>query len=170
MNLTVVGSLAKTWNLEPKTFPVTTTLQFLLIAETSVGYSEYVMKARKILIIEDEPEIRLILAKCFQHTGGFDPILAGDGVEGIELAREQMPDVILIDAVMPKLDGYATCRLIKQDSGLKDIPVIFLTAKTDRREVSRAIRAGACGYLPKPFDPLQLASQIDKIAAGAVRP
>lgn len=122
------------------------------------------MKARKILIIEDEPEIRLILAMSLQHSGGFDPILACDGIEGIEMARQQMPDVILIDAMMPRLDGYATCRLIKQDDRLKDIPIIFLTAKTDRREIDLAIKAGASGYLPKPFDPLQLASQIDRIA------
>jgi CheY-like chemotaxis protein len=125
------------------------------------------MKARKILIIEDEPEIRFILAMCLQHSGIFDPILACDGLEGIEMARQQAPDLILIDAVMPRLDGYATCRLIKEDARLKDIPVIFLTARTDRREVDRAIRAGASGYLPKPFDPLQLASQIDRIAEGA---
>ena len=127
------------------------------------------MKSRKILIIEDEPEIRLILAMCLKHSGGFEPIVASDGIEGIELARECSPDLILIDVVMPKLDGYATCRLIKQDDALKDIPVIFLTAKTDKREVNRAIRAGACGYLPKPFDPLRLASQIDKITVGAAR-
>jgi len=125
------------------------------------------MKARKILIIEDEPDLRLILAMCLKHSGDFDPILACDGMEGIEVARQQMPDLILIDVMMPKLDGYATCRLIKQDERLRDIPVIFLTAKTDSREVNRAIRAGACGYLPKPFDPLQLAGQIDRIADGA---
>ncbi|MBI2842706.1 MAG: response regulator [Armatimonadetes bacterium] len=128
------------------------------------------MKARKILIIEDEPEIRLILEMCLQHSGCFDTILACDGLEGIEMAREEAPDLILIDAVMPRLDGYATCRILKQDTELKDIPVIFLTAKTDRREIKRAIRAGACGYLPKPFDPLQLANQIDRIAEGAESP
>lgn len=122
------------------------------------------MKARKILIIEDEPEIRLILSMCLRHSGRYDPIVASDGVEGIEAARQQPPDLILIDAMMPRLDGYATCRLMRQDARLKAIPIIFLTAKTDRREIDMAIKAGASGYLPKPFDPLQLADQIDRIA------
>ena len=122
---------------------------------------------RKILIIEDEPEIRLILAMALQHSGEFEPILAADGVEGIEMARKGSPDVILIDIVMPRLDGYATCRQIKECSALKDIPVIFLTAKTDRNEIDRAIKAGACGYLHKPFDPLKLAGQIEAIVTGA---
>jgi DNA-binding response OmpR family regulator len=122
---------------------------------------------RKILIIEDEPEIRLILAMALQHSGAFEPILASDGIEGIEAARRESPDLILIDIMMPRLDGYATCRQIKEHSALKDTPIIFLTAKTDQHEVDRAIKAGACGYLQKPFDPLKLAGQIDAIVTGA---
>ena len=126
------------------------------------------MRPHKILIIEDEPEIRLILAMSLQHSGVFEPILAKDGVEGIEIAQQEKPDLILIDVVMPRMDGYATCRVIKENPALRDIPVIFLTAKTDRKEVDRAIKAGACGYLAKPFDPLLLADQIKKIAEKAV--
>lgn len=125
------------------------------------------MRPRRILIIEDDPGIRLILEMSLRYSGSFETILACDGVEGIELARQKKPDLILLDALMPRLDGYAACRLIKQDELLKDIPVIFLTAKTDRKEIDRAIRAGACGYLTKPFDPLRLAEEIDKIAEGA---
>lgn len=124
------------------------------------------MRQRKILIIEDEPEIRLIIETALKHSGEFKPIVASDGIEGIEAARRENPDLILLDALMPRQDGYTTCKLIKQDVTLKEIPVIFLTAKTDRKEIDRAIRAGACGYLPKPFDPLQLAQQINIIADG----
>jgi len=124
------------------------------------------MKPQKVLIIEDEPDLRLILSLCLQHSGYFDTIAASDGIEGIEMAKQQKPDLILIDAMMPRLDGYATCRLMKQDSTRKSIPVIFLTAKTDQREVDRAIKAGACGYLYKPFDPLKLADQIQTIISS----
>ncbi|MEN6370477.1 MAG: response regulator [Armatimonadota bacterium] len=125
------------------------------------------MRPRKILIIEDDAEIRLILDMALRYSGGFEPILACDGVEGVETARREKPDLILLDALMPRMDGYAACRLIKQDESLKNIPVIFLTAKTGRKEIDRAIRAGACGYLTKPFDPLQLAAEIDRIVEGA---
>jgi two-component system, OmpR family, response regulator len=125
------------------------------------------MEPQKILIIEDEPEIRLLLSMCLKLTGGFQTVEASDGLEGIEAARQESPDLILIDVMMPRLDGYTTCRLIKQDEDLKNIPVIFLTAKTDRREVSKAIRAGACGCLSKPFDPMTLSDQIRSIMEGA---
>lgn len=121
------------------------------------------MEPRKVLIIEDEPEIRLILSMSFQHSGVFDPILACDGVEGLEMARKVMPDLILLDVMMPRMDGYSTCRLLKEDEQLMNIPIIFLTAKTDQVEIDRAMRSGACGYLPKPFDPLLLIDQISRI-------
>jgi CheY-like chemotaxis protein len=126
-----------------------------------------IMNARTILIIEDEPEIRLILRVCLERSGRFDLMMAADGVEGMEMARVYRPDIILLDAVMPRMDGYAMCRLLKQDPELRDIPVIFLTAKTDQREVDHAIRAGACGCISKPFDPLTLAEQIDSASREA---
>ncbi len=127
------------------------------------------MNCRSILIIEDEPEIRLILSLCLRHVGGYETILASDGVEGLEMARMFVPDIILLDALMPRMDGYAACRLIKQDPALKSIPVVFLTAKTDQREVDRAIRAGACACLAKPFDPLTLSAQLEEITEEAKR-
>jgi CheY-like chemotaxis protein len=120
--------------------------------------------ARKILIIEDEPEIQAILALSLEHAGGFETVLASDGVEGIERALQEAPDLIVLDAMMPRLNGYATCRRIKQDERLRHIPVIFLTAKTDPSEVDRAMKAGAAGWVAKPFDPLRLAGQITEIA------
>ena len=120
----------------------------------------------KILIIEDEPEIQAILAISLQRVGGFETIVASDGVEGIECAMRDAPDVILLDVLMPRLDGYATCRRLKADRNLSHIPVVFLTAKSDPHDVDRAIRAGAAGCVAKPFDPLRLAEQISEITAG----
>ena len=125
---------------------------------------------RKALIIEDEPEIRAILALSLEHVCGWETVLADDGIDGLEKALAEDPDVIVLDAMMPRLDGYATCRRIRQDERLKDIPVVFLTAKTDPREKDRAMRAGASGWVAKPFDPLSLAGQIAEIAnSGANR-
>lgn len=104
---------------------------------------------------------------ALQHSGDFDPIVARNGTEGITLAGQESPDVILIDLMMPGLDGIATCRKIKQNPKLKDIPIIILTAKTEQYEVDRAIKMGAFGYLQKPFDPLKLADQINAIIDGA---
>jgi two-component system, OmpR family, response regulator len=122
--------------------------------------------ATKILIIEDEPEIQAILAISLQRVGGFETVVASDGIEGIERAIRDAPDVILLDVLMPRLDGYATCKRLKADHTLSHIPVVFLTAKTDPQEVERAIRAGAAGCVAKPFDPLKLADQISEITAG----
>ena len=123
--------------------------------------------AKKVLIIEDEPEIRAILAMSLQRVGGYEVVAAADGIEGIEVAARESPDLIILDALMPKLDGYATCRHVKADRKLSHIPVVFLTAKTAPREVERAMRAGAAGCVAKPFDPLTLAEQIAKIADGS---
>jgi len=124
---------------------------------------------RKFLIIEDEPEIRAILAMSLRQVGGYETVLASDGIEGIERALRESPDIILMDALMPRLDGYAACERIKQDVRLASIPVIFLNAKTDPHDIDRAMNAGACGCVAKPFDPLRLAGQISEIADGGKR-
>jgi len=121
---------------------------------------------RKVLIIEDEPEIQAILAMSLERVGGFETVVAGDGIEGLERAKSYLPDLILLDVLMPKLDGYATCRRIKQEERLRGIPVVFLTAKCDPHDVDKAMRAGAAGCVAKPFDPLRLAEQILEIASG----
>ena len=121
---------------------------------------------RKVLIIEDEPEIQAILAMSLERVGGFETVVAGDGIEGLERARSESPDLILLDVLMPRLDGYATCRRIKQEEGLRGIPVVFLTAKCDPLDVEKAMRAGAAGCVAKPFDPLKLVDQILAIASG----
>jgi len=122
--------------------------------------------AKKVLIVEDEPEIQAILAMTLRHTGGFETVLASDGIEAIERALQERPDLIILDAMMPRLNGYAACKRMKQDERLSGIPIVFLTARTDPHEVDRAMRAGASGCVAKPFDPLKLAGQIAQILDG----
>lgn len=125
------------------------------------------MERKRVLIIEDEPEIRTILAAAFAHSGEFEPVVAEDGIAGIEAAARDKPDVILLDALMPGLDGYATCSRLRLDPGLADVPIVFLTAKADCAEMQKATDCGACACLAKPFDPLKLPTQLSAIIDGA---
>ena len=88
-----------------------------------------------------------------------------DGRVGLELARAHDPDVILLDIIMPGMDGYAVCRQLKADEHLRDIPVVFLTAlHTDRESRVMALQAGAEGFLTKPPDELELTAQVKAMA------
>lgn len=118
---------------------------------------------KKILIIEDEPEIQTVLAIAVQRDGGFTAVTASDGHEGIRAARAERPDVILLDILLPGIDGCEVCRRIKADPVLADIPVIFLSAQADYKRWERTREAGGCAILSKPFDPLTLASRITGI-------
>ena len=92
--------------------------------------------------------------------------MAANGEECLTKAASDHPDLILLDCMMPKLDGYETCRRLKQDPALRHIPVIFLTAKAQETEVKKGLSLGAVGYLIKPFNPMSLAAEINQILEG----
>ena len=121
------------------------------------------MEIRKILLAEDEEDIRKVAQISLQFRGGWTVILATDGEECLAKAAQERPDLILLDCMMPKLDGYETCRRLKQDPDLREIPVIFLTAKSQESEVRKGLALGAVGYLIKPFNPMSLAAEIREI-------
>ncbi len=108
------------------------------------------MKAKKILIVEDEETCRKIITLTLQ---GEDRKLffANDGDEAVRMALEHKPDLILMDMMLPRLDGFQATQLIKRNNDLKDIPIIALTARTGAYDESRALEAGCDGYLTKPF-------------------
>jgi DNA-binding response OmpR family regulator len=108
-----------------------------------------------ILVIEDEEHIRTIL-KYNLELDGFEVFLAEDGLIGLELAREQKPDLVLLDWMMPGLDGLQVLSELKHDERTKDIPVFMLTAKSMMAEVGRALYEGADDYITKPFDVVEL--------------
>ena len=116
------------------------------------------MRAR-VLLVEDEPDIRLI-ARAALMRAGFDVLTAGDGVEALALARSHAPDLILLDWMLPELDGFETCVRLKADSGTAPIPVIFFTANTNPGDQARCIPLGALGCITKPFNPLSLGDQV----------
>jgi len=121
------------------------------------------MQIRKVLLAEDDEDIQKVARISLQFRGGWDVSLATDGEECLALAAKENPDLILLDCMMPKMDGYETCRRLKLDPVLRHIPVIFLTARAQEIEVKKGLLLGAVGYLIKPFNPMSLASEIQRI-------
>lgn len=113
----------------------------------------------KVLLAEDEPDVQLI-ARLSLKKAGFDVVTVNNGLEALARVAAERPDAILLDWMMPDMDGFETCTRLKADPGTKDIPVIFLTAKVQESEVAKALALGAVGCIGKPFDALTLGSQV----------
>jgi DNA-binding response OmpR family regulator len=116
----------------------------------------------KILIAEDERDIRDLVAFTLRFAG-YEVVTASNGEEAVSLAPKENPDLILMDVRMPRMTGYDACRLIKAESRLKDIPVVFLSAKGQENEIQTGLVAGAEEYLLKPFAPDQLIERVRAI-------
>jgi two-component system alkaline phosphatase synthesis response regulator PhoP len=116
----------------------------------------------KILVAEDEPDIRELLAFTLKY-GGFDVVTAANGLEAVEQAQKNKPDMILLDVRMPRMTGYEACKVLKEKPETASIPIVFLSAKGQEAEVERGIEAGAVDYILKPFAPDTLISQIKKL-------
>ena len=118
------------------------------------------MKVRRILFIDDEDDIKALAQFCLESEAGWLMISASNGKEGLELAEKEQPDAILLDAMMPELDGIQTLARLQSNPETKNIPTIFITAKAQASDRRRFYSAGAKGVINKPFDTLTLASQI----------
>jgi CheY-like chemotaxis protein len=118
----------------------------------------------KILIAEDERDIRDLVAFTLRFAG-HEVFAASNGEEAVELAPKVNPDLILMDVRMPRMTGYEACKIIKADPDLKDIPVVFLSAKGQENEIQQGLASGAEDYLLKPFAPDQLTSRVKAILA-----
>ncbi len=124
----------------------------------------------KILIIEDNPDTRRYLETVLARE--FEVISAENAVHGIEHAKSKRPDLIVLDIVLPIINGYDACSLLRQDEGTKRIPIIFLSSKNTVSDITHGLGLGADDYLPKPFDYKELIARIrarlrDKIDQGA---
>ena len=126
----------------------------------------------KVLIIDDDADIRLIAGLSLGRVGGMDVIDAASGVEGVRKAQEEKPDVILLDMMMPAMDGLETLAALRSQPATAMTPVIFLTAKAVGAEVERMRALGAAGVLIKPFDPRTLSGDVRALLqqAGDPRP
>ena len=114
----------------------------------------------KVLVIDDESDIRSIVRMSLSHMGGMDVTVAASGPEGVRKARAEVPHVILLDMMMPGMDGAATLTALRAQPATATTPVIFLTAHAGAHEVERLTALGAAGVLIKPFDPRTLSDQV----------
>lgn len=119
------------------------------------------MKA-KILIVDDEPDIVETL-KFRLEKSDYEVITAHDGMEGLKKAQNDRPSLILLDLMLPKIDGYKLCRLLKFDERYKHIPIIMLTARTQETDKMLGMETGADGYVTKPFDAEKLIASIQEL-------
>lgn len=118
----------------------------------------------KILIAEDEPDIRELVAFTLRFAG-YEVVTTSNGEEAVQISSRVHPDLILMDVRMPRMTGYDACRVMKANAELKDIPVVFLSAKGQESEIQTGLEAGAEEYLLKPFAPDQLTDRVRAILA-----
>ena len=114
------------------------------------------MHVTRVLVIDDEAPIRL-LCRVNLEAEGMDVLEAADGPSGLDLARAEQPDIVLLDVMMPRLDGWRVAEELLEDERTSEIPIIFLTARAEFRDRARGLDIGGIDYVTKPFNPLELA-------------
>ncbi len=117
---------------------------------------------KKILIVDDDPSVHLIVTPVLTKNG-FDPISAKAGEQGLQLALKERPDLILLDVIMPGIKGRDLCAKMKSYEVLKNIPVVFLTAKESDDDIQAEMDAGGAAHLTKPVDPVRLLETINSL-------
>jgi len=117
---------------------------------------------KKILVVDDEPDVASLL-NLMLKTQGYNVITAGDGQEALEKARTENPDLILLDVMLPRLDGYKVARMLKFDENFSHIPIIMLTAKIQDKDKQTGLEMGANDYVTKPFDTAALLAKVKEM-------
>ncbi|HQS31999.1 MAG: hypothetical protein B7X59_07210 [Polaromonas sp. 39-63-203] len=120
----------------------------------------------RILYVEDEPDIRLIAQMALEAVGGLTVIVCASGPEALRAAPASRADLLLLDVMMPGMDGPSTLKALRELPATADTPVIFMTAKVQAAEVAAYKALGAIDVIPKPFDPMELSAQIQRIWAA----
>ena len=121
------------------------------------------VETRHVLIVDDEEDIREIVQLALETMGGWEVFTAESGNEGLVQAEIQQPDAILLDMMMPDMDGFTTLAYLQANPATSDIPVIFITAKGETVDRNRCVELGAIAIIAKPFDPMTLTAQIAHI-------
>lgn len=117
---------------------------------------------RRILIVDDEEDLREMLKFRLQALG-YDVSEAADGQEGLDKARSENPDLVILDLMLPKIDGFKVCRMLKFDKKYKDIPIIMFTARAQKKDIDIGKETGADAYITKPFEPEVLVAKIKEL-------
>lgn len=118
----------------------------------------------KVLVVDDDKHILELVRLSLVHKD-IDIVTAHDGVEALEKVREDIPDLIILDLMMPNLDGYEVCEMLRKNPKTQNVPVIMLTAKTQTNDKIEGLRLGADDYITKPFNPLELEARVDAVLA-----
>lgn len=116
----------------------------------------------KIAVVEDDRSIQMVLELVFSRMAKCQVVVASNGIEGLATIQKEKPDVVLLDLMMPGMDGFEVCQRVKADPAIRHIPIIFLTAQPQPAAVARAMALGAAGYLVKPFDPIKIIDQVNE--------
>lgn len=120
------------------------------------------MAKKKILLVDDEQAL-VEMVKMRLEANDYEVVTANDGQAALDLARGEKPDLIILDVMLPKMDGYKVCALLKKDSRYAAIPILMFTAKAQQEDMDIGEEAGANGYLAKPFEPQKLLEKIREI-------
>ena len=124
----------------------------------------------KVLVVEDDRSIQMVLELVLTRMGKCEVILAGEGHLGLSMIKQHKPDLILLDLMLPGMDGFEICQKAKEDPDTQNIPIIFLTAQPQPTAISRAMSLGAAAYMIKPFDPSTIIKQINEALARVQAP
>jgi DNA-binding response OmpR family regulator len=122
------------------------------------------MPPATVLVVDDDPVILKLLEVNFEMEG-FQVVRAADGAEGLERAREVLPDIVVLDVMMPRMTGYEVAKALREDAGTAHIPIIFVTARAQSSDVERGMELGVDDYVTKPFDPLDLIARVNTLLA-----
>lgn len=120
---------------------------------------------KKILVVDDDPYILMSL-EFLMKKNGFAVMVARNGTEALDIVEKQLPDVVLLDIMMPDVDGYEICRHIKTSKKLKDAKVVFMSAKTKEADIKKGYDLGASLYITKPFSTREMVKQIKELTTG----
>ena len=122
------------------------------------------MAPATVLVVDDDPVILKLLEVNFEMEG-FQVVRAADGAEGLERARAVLPDIVVLDVMMPRMTGYEVAKALREDAGTAHIPIIFVTARAQSSDVERGMELGVDDYVTKPFDPLDLIARVNALLA-----
>jgi DNA-binding response OmpR family regulator len=122
--------------------------------------------SQSVLVVDDEPMARTLL-RLMLVRAGFEVSEAEDGYDALEKIAEELPDLVILDVMMPGMDGFSVCRAVRESDRTARLPVIMLSAKTDLESVNRGLRAGANKYLTKPISPDELTRQVRSVLGEA---
>lgn len=130
------------------------------------GHPEKVMDINKVLLVDDDQCIRRIAQFCLERIGGWQVLAARNGLEAIEYARAEKPDVIVLDFRLPDMDGPSILAKLRSVDNTRDIPIILMTARVQSSEIAEYQDLDVSGVIAKPFDPMTLSSQIKALLSS----